>query len=314
MGQLEAARRGHIAVRDSGRAGPAHPQEARPRCGQNQRAWGGRLEPGEAPRDAAIRETKEEVGVTPIDPRKRGELRFQFVDGYALHCHVFSADGCEGEVIETDEATPHWLPLGALPYHEMWADDRLWLPLLLSGRTPFDGRFIFDGERMVDHTLSAHDPAAALFAELDRLAIRSETAQHPPVFTVEEAKRHRIDHDGIHVKNLFLRDKKGAMWLVTVPEDRPLALKELGAAIGATHLSFASFDRLRAHLGVEPGSVTPFAVLNDRERKVKLVLDAALVSAERVHCHPLTNDRTTAVSGADLLRFLEAVGHTPIFV
>jgi 8-oxo-dGTP diphosphatase len=115
-------------------------------------APGGRIEPGETPEQAAVRETQEEVGVTPSTPERRGHLRFQFVDGYALECHVLVSAACEGDVYETDEAIPMWTALDALPYGEMWADDRMWLPLMLEGRT-FRGRFVFDGETMLDHEL-----------------------------------------------------------------------------------------------------------------------------------------------------------------
>ncbi len=109
---------------------------------------GGRLEPGESPQQCAVRETQEELGVTPLDPVCRGELFFQFCDGYALHCAVFFAPDCEGEAVETDEAIPLWTPLDAIPYEEMWADDIHWLPGVLAGRT-FRGYFVFDGERML---------------------------------------------------------------------------------------------------------------------------------------------------------------------
>ena len=113
---------------------------------------GGRLEPGETPLAAAVREVEEELRVTPRDPEHRGELSFQFVDGYALHAHLFVAGAMDGEPEETDEAVPHWFSLDALPFDEMWADDRLWLPRVLAGERVV-GRFVFDGERMVDHEI-----------------------------------------------------------------------------------------------------------------------------------------------------------------
>ena len=274
-------------------------------------APGGRIEPGETPEQAAVRETREEVGVTALSPRRRGRLRFQFVDGYALDCHVLSSDRCEGEPYETDEAVPMWTALDALPYDRMWADDRMWIPLMLAGR-PFSGRFVFDGDRMVDHVLDDEDPARPLFEKLRELRIDTEVATHPPVFTVEQARHHRpAGAAGACVKNLFVRNKRGDAWLVTTLEDRAIDLKTLGRRIGAGNLSFASFDRLRQQLGVEPGSVTPLAVLNDPDRSVRVVLDAAILRSETVHVHPLTNDRTITLSTKDLLRFLEASGHQP---
>jgi mutator protein MutT len=277
-------------------------------------APGGRIERGETPEEAAVREIREEVCVDVDAVRRRGHLRFQFVDGYKLEVFVLSADALRGEPAETDEAIPRWCGLDALPYEGMWADDRLWVPLMLAGR-PFRGRFVFDGETMLSHALEDDDPARAVLGELERLGVPFTVASHPPVFTVDEAKRHRADGEpGAHVKNLFVRNKKGAMWLVTTLEDRPIDLKELGRRIGAGHLSFGSVDRLRAHLGVEPGSVTPLAALHDRDRAVALVLDDAILAEPTVHVHPLTNDRTLAMSPRDLVRFLEAVGHPPTLV
>ena len=118
-------------------------------------APGGRIEPGETPLAAALRELHEEVGVTAVGARPRGELSFVFVDGYSLHVHVFRADDCIGVARETAEAIPMWTDVGEIPYAEMWEDDRLWLPSLLADRS-FTGRFIFDGERMLDHVFEQH--------------------------------------------------------------------------------------------------------------------------------------------------------------
>lgn len=109
---------------------------------------GGKIEPGEEARDAAIRETVEEVGIRPLDPEKKGELFFHFADGLRLHCTVFHAARFEGEPIETDEAIPFWASIDAIAYEEMWEDDRFWLPQMLEGNC-FRGYFTFDGERML---------------------------------------------------------------------------------------------------------------------------------------------------------------------
>lgn len=118
---------------------------------------GGRIEADESPMEAAIRETEEEVGVTPINLSERGELHFQFTDGLALHCVVFTAEGCIGDPIETSEAIPHWMDPSTIPYHEMWEDDIHWLPGMLEGRT-FKGYFRFREEVMLTHHLDWLSP------------------------------------------------------------------------------------------------------------------------------------------------------------
>ncbi|HZQ01574.1 MAG TPA: prolyl-tRNA synthetase associated domain-containing protein [Reyranella sp.] len=150
-----------------------------------------------------------------------------------------------------------------------------------------------------------------LFDRLAELGIAQRTVEHAPVFTVEQAKEHRGELPGHHIKNLFLRNKKEEMWLVVALEDRSIDLKQLGERLGAGRLSFGSPERLRKYLGVEPGSVTPFAVINDTGHAVRLVLDEGLKAPGPVNGHPLTNTMTTAVELTDLLRFFEATGHKP---
>ena len=111
---------------------------------------GGRIEPGETAAEAAVREVQEELGVTPRDPQPRGELHFQFTDGYSLHCTVFVADGCDGEATETEEAIPLWCRHDEIPFERMWADDAHWLPGVLAGRS-FRGFFEFDNDTMLAH-------------------------------------------------------------------------------------------------------------------------------------------------------------------
>ncbi len=114
---------------------------------------GGRLEPGETPRAAAVREAEEEIRIRPTGIRPAGELRFQFVDGYSIHVYVFRADGFAGEPEPTVEATPLWADLESIPYERMWEDDAIWLPLLLREQ-PFSGRFVFDGELMLTNEVA----------------------------------------------------------------------------------------------------------------------------------------------------------------
>ncbi len=153
-----------------------------------------------------------------------------------------------------------------------------------------------------------------LFARLESLGIETTTHHHRPVFTVEESRDLRGALPGAHCKSLFFKDKKGALWLVVALEDRRLDLKALVGLIGSARLSFASPERLRAHLGVEPGSVTPFALINDPDRTVRVVLDADMMAADIANFHPLTNDATTAIRPDDLARFIADCGHAPEIV
>lgn len=153
-----------------------------------------------------------------------------------------------------------------------------------------------------------------LLAKLAALGLAVETHHHDPVFTVEEAKRLRGDLPGGHCKCLFLKDKKDALWLVVTLEDRAIDLKELRRRIGAAPLSFGRPELLLEVLGVEPGTVTPFAVLNDTARRVTVVLDREMMEHGLVNYHPLTNRATTAIRPADLLAFLGALGYEPRLV
>lgn len=113
---------------------------------------GGRIEKGESTLECAVREVREELRVTPLGVEYAGENAFQFVDGYSIRAFVFRAAGVDGEPAETEEGAPLWVPVGAIPYREMWEDDELWLPLVLA-RQPFRGRFVFEGDTMLDHEL-----------------------------------------------------------------------------------------------------------------------------------------------------------------
>ena len=150
-----------------------------------------------------------------------------------------------------------------------------------------------------------------LLAHLADLGVDVETVSHAPVFTVEEAKAVRGELPGGHTKNLFLRNKKGRMWLVVCPEDQQIDLKDLGQRLGAGRFSFGSADRLMRYLGVIPGAVTPFGVINDHGGAVTLVLDRSLLQIAPLNFHPLDNAMTTAIAPGDLVRFLESVDHAP---
>lgn len=156
---------------------------------------------------------------------------------------------------------------------------------------------------------------AGLYARLDALGLGHVTHEHEPLHTVEQSRALRGDLPGGHIKNLFLRDKKRRMWLVTVLEDRDMDLKSLRRHIGAQGtLSFGSADLLMENLGVLPGAVTPFAVINDTAGAVTMVLDKGVLAHDPVNAHPLRNDRTTAIAPEGLMRFLEAEAHAPLML
>jgi Ala-tRNA(Pro) deacylase len=153
-----------------------------------------------------------------------------------------------------------------------------------------------------------------LFARLDALGIAHRTYQHPAVFTVGEAVALRGELPGGHCKSLFLKDKKGGLWLVVALEEQPIDLKRLAAVLAAPRFSFGNPDLLYQTLGIRPGSVTPFALANDTAHRVQVVLDRAMLEHDPLNYHPLENDKTTALAPADLLRFIAACGHRPQIV
>ena len=151
-----------------------------------------------------------------------------------------------------------------------------------------------------------------LFAALDRLGISHATVTHPPLFTVAESRDLRGKIPGGHTKNLFLRDKKAAVYLVVASEDAVIDLKGLHRRLGASgRFSFGSADLMMELLGVRPGSVTPFGVINDTEHRGTVVLDAAMMEHAVLNYHPLDNTMTTSIGRGDLVRFLETTGHPP---
>ena len=157
-----------------------------------------------------------------------------------------------------------------------------------------------------------HPIAAPLFAKLEALGIPYTSLNHAAVFTVAESQGLRGAIPGAHSKNLFVKDKKGRLFLVTALEDARIDLKKLHETLGGQgRVSFGSAEQLRERLGVEPGSVTPFAAMNDVDGAVTVILQDALMAEPVLNFHPLTNTATTTISNTDLIRFLEAVGHAP---
>ena len=165
---------------------------------------------------------------------------------------------------------------------------------------------------MNDALVSAEAREAALYQRLDELSIRYTTHAHAPVFTVGESAAILDQLVGGHTKNLFLKDKKAGLWLAVVQAHRRVDLNALAKQLQAPRFSFGSAELLVATLGITPGSVTPFALMNDPEHKVRVVLDQEMLALTPLNFHPLRNDRTTAIAPSDLVAFVKACGHTPI--
>jgi Ala-tRNA(Pro) deacylase len=159
-----------------------------------------------------------------------------------------------------------------------------------------------------------HHTQQSLLAQLDAWNIASTTHEHEALFTVEQSAAIHRQVEGSHTKNLFLKDRKGALFLVTARHDTRVNLKNLDRKLGCGRLSFANADLLMAHLGVTPGSVTALALINDRNHKVGFVLDQNLMQAAIINAHPLVNTATTSLARDDLLRFVEATGHRAMII
>lgn len=159
-------------------------------------------------------------------------------------------------------------------------------------------------------TARAPKTAEDLFRFLDELGISHSTKTHAPVFTVAESVALRDEIPGGHTKNLFLKDKKDNYFLLTVEEHATVDLKTVHTLIGAaSKVSFGKPEKLMEYLGVVPGAVTAFGVINDGEKKVSLIFDEDLMTFDVINAHPLSNDQTTSIASKDMLRFVEATGH-----
>ena len=150
-----------------------------------------------------------------------------------------------------------------------------------------------------------------LLERLAQLGIETTTREHPPLFTVEQSQALRGEIPGAHSKNLFLKDKKGRIFLLVAEESTPIDMKGLHRLLGSARLSFGKPELLEDVLGVIPGAVTPFGVINDTQKRVSVVLDETLLRHDILNFHPLENTATTAISSEDLLIFLKDTGHEP---
>jgi Ala-tRNA(Pro) deacylase len=155
---------------------------------------------------------------------------------------------------------------------------------------------------------------ADLMARFSSLGIQTETRDHAPAFTVDEARDLRGVIPGGHCKNLFLKDEKGAVWLIVCLEDARIDLKAAPAKIGSKRLTFGKPELLMELLGVEPGSVTPFGLINDTGNRITVILEERMMRENLLNYHPLSNDATTTIKAEDLLAFIRSCGHEPRIV
>jgi Ala-tRNA(Pro) deacylase len=146
---------------------------------------------------------------------------------------------------------------------------------------------------------------------LEDLDIATVTYDHPPLFTVEDSKALRGPLPGGHCKNLFLKGKKNKMWLLVCREDQSVNLKALGAKLEGERLSFGSPERLMTYLGVIPGAVSPFALINDLQTDINVILDKDMLLLSPLNFHPITNEKTIAIQPDDLLKYIRSCGHQP---
>jgi Ala-tRNA(Pro) deacylase len=158
------------------------------------------------------------------------------------------------------------------------------------------------------------DGPEALLAWLSARGIAVETCRHPPVFTVEEAELHTAHLPGGHTKNLFIEDRQGGLWLVTCLDRQTVKVNALARLLGAPRFSFAGAERLREVLGVEPGSVTPFALVNDTGLRVTPVFDSKMLELPLLNFHPLRNTATCTIRTEEFERFVALTGHAPVII
>ncbi|OYV32549.1 MAG: hypothetical protein B7Z80_26625 [Rhodospirillales bacterium 20-64-7] len=149
---------------------------------------------------------------------------------------------------------------------------------------------------------------------LDQLGIEHSTVEHPPIFTVEEGRAWHDKIPGLHCKNLLIKDRKDSIWLIVMPANKRADLSRLEKLLAAPRFSFARPELLKEVLGLAPGSVTPFGLINDQQRRVTVILDQDILDATWVNVHPLHNAASTTLRSADLLRFVRALGYDPVII